>query len=64
MIDDTKDSSRIDTIRTLVRPVLTIGGFLAATVLVFHGELEAEWYGGLVAGMVGFWFGGRKNATG
>ena len=49
----------LDTIRGLVRPVVTTVGFFAITAGFFLGKVPADIYVPMVTGMVTWWFASR-----
>jgi len=54
----------MDNLKAFIRPLLTVGGFAAATVMTLHGEIPPEQYWTAVTMMLAFWFGGRNDRQG
>jgi len=50
----------IEQIRGLVRPVLTLTGWLVMCYLAINTDVVREFFLGTIATMIGFWFGQRK----
>lgn len=50
----------LDLIRGLVRPALTLAGFLAVTAGFLMGKVSGDIYVPLVASMVAWWFAQRR----
>lgn len=53
--------SKLDFIRGIIRPLLTLIGFVVSSYLVIVHMLSVEVYIPLVTMMVVFWFGDRNN---
>lgn len=51
-------------IRGIVRPVLTAAGFGAIVYFISIGTAIPDWFQGMVAVMVGYWFGSRGTKQG
>ncbi|MBM2832429.1 MAG: hypothetical protein HW414_1481 [Dehalococcoidia bacterium] len=51
----------MNTIRALVRPVLTLAGMLTISALVYQGKPVPELYAGMVVGMLAWWFYDRSR---
>ena len=52
---------KLDGLRGLVRPVLTLSGWLVVLILALTTESVREFFLGSVSIMIGFWFGQRKT---
>lgn len=56
--------NKLDIIRGLVRPLLTVGGFSAITVGFLTGRVSVELYLPIVSMMIGYWFAARTPPGG
>ena len=54
----------MDNLKALIRPILTVGGFAAATMMTLFGGIPEEQYWTAVTMMLAFWFGGRNDRPG
>ena len=54
-------SNLLKTVRGLVRPIVTVGGFGSAVVMIFGGVAIPDWYQALIVASVSFWFGSRVS---
>ena len=50
----------MENIRSVVRPVLTLTGWLVLLYLALTTEAVRDFFLGSIATMIGFWFGQRK----
>ena len=51
----------MERVRTLVRPTITWITVSVLSYLTLTGKFDPAVYGGVVATIVGYWFGSRKN---
>ena len=56
--------SKLDVIRGLVRPILTLSGFGVISALAWQGRLDVKEYLLVVSPLIAFWFGSRVDSNG
>lgn len=51
----------VETVRGLVRPVVTLGLVGSVVIAAFHGILDPQYVAAMATTAVGYWFADRSN---